>query len=251
VHNIYIGDGAYRCALAGLSPLILTALGSDINDVFEKGTSRKQRMTAKALLSASYITADTDEILKRCELLVGKPLNLSLFYFGIDLNLFYSRSKDEKLLVAPKELGISLNTRILLSPRRITPKMRHDIVLEAFKKIRDISSVDMILILRRFGSYPVAYEKELREQAEELGIGDHVLWLDKIDYKELPILYSLADVVINIPEQDGLPITVLEASACMTPVITSDLPAYQEFLSEGAYVRVRSGDVEALAKCNP
>ena len=94
---------------------------------------------------------------------------------------------------------------------------------------------------------PSVIEKELREQAEELGIGDHVLWLDKIDYKELPILYSLADVVINIPEQDGLPITVLEASACMTPVITSDLPAYQEFLSEGAYVRVRSGDVEALA----
>ena len=62
----------------------------------------------------------------------------------------------------------------------------------------------------------------------------------------MPILYSLADVVINIPEQDGLPVTLFEASACRVPVITSDLPPYQEYLSEGDYFRVAAGDVEGI-----
>ena len=64
VHAIYIGQGAYYCALARLSPLVLTALGSDINDPFEKGNPAWLARTAKTLEAASCITADTRDVLE-------------------------------------------------------------------------------------------------------------------------------------------------------------------------------------------
>lgn len=247
VHHIYIGDGAYRCALAGLSPLVLTALGSDINDVYENGSPNQKSRIVRTLQAASHVTADTAEVLDRCEALAGKPLNKRLFYFGIELSLFRPRSDQEKLSLR-KRLGLPMEARILLSPRRITEKMRQDVVLRAFKQVLDAVNLNLILILRRFGSFSISLESELKKLADDLGIGDRVLWLDKLDYGELPILYSLADAVVNVPEQDGLPVTLFEASACQTPIVTSDLPSYQEFLSDGACFRVDVGDADAVAK---
>jgi glycosyltransferase involved in cell wall biosynthesis len=244
VHNIYIGNGAICCTEGRLYPLVLTALGSDINDPFEKGSLEKKKKIAKALISANYVTADSQEVLKRCEILAGAPLNLRLFYFGIDMALFYPRSFDE-IYSFRKKHGIPLFSRIILSPRRITQKMRHDVVIKAFNKVKN-KNKNLVLILRRFGSYSKLIENEIRKLIEDLGIDNYVIWLDKIDYSEIPILYSLADVVINVPEQDGLPVTLLESSACMRPVVTTDLLSYQEFISNGSYCRVQVGDVEKV-----
>lgn len=247
-HVLFINSRAYHCALARLSPLVLTALGSDINVLFEthNHNSDRRKKISRALLAANYVTADTHEILDRCEILTGRPLNSALFYFGIDLNLFKSRSAEEKLALRQK-LGIPLESKVILSPRRLTPQMKHELVLKAFAEFRDKSGLDVVLIFRRFGFLFDSVEIALRELAENLRVVDQVFWVDEMDYINIPILYSLADVVINIPEQDGLPVTLFEVSACMAPVITSDLPSYQEFLSEGAYFRVLSQDVNEIA----
>lgn len=247
VHVLYINLQAYHCALAGLCPLVLTALGSDINSFFEMGikdTEREKKIT-KALLAADHITADTHEILERCDILADHSLNSTLFYFGIDLNLFKPRSEDEKNLLRQK-LGIPLKSKVLLSPRRLIPQMNHDLILKAFLEFKNVSCLDAVLIFRRFGYLSPSFEIALRELAKDFGIGDQVIWVDEMDYANIPILYSLADLVINIPEQDGLPVTLFEVSACMTPVITSDLPCYKEFISEGVYFRIGLGDINGI-----
>lgn len=249
VHVIYVNLQAYHCALARFHPLVLTALGTDINARFEAGNddTERRRKIAKALSAADHITADSREVLERCEILVGHSLNSSLFYFGIDLNLFRPRSEDEKLSLR-KKLGIPLKSKVILSPRRLNPQMRQDLVLMAFSKLKESDTLDVVLLFRRFGFSSVPFENALRELAGELGVSDRVIWVDEMDYSQIPVLYSLADLILNIPEQDGLPVTLFEASACMIPVVTSDLSSYQEFLSDGAYYRVRVGDIDGVVE---
>lgn len=245
VHTIYVGQGAYYCALARLSPLVLTALGSDINDPFEKGNPAWRTRVVKTLKTASCITADTQDVLNRCETLVGGHLEARLFYFGIDLRLFYPRTTEETLAFRQK-LDIPLDAKVILSPRRLTPKMNHDVVLKAFARYLESNDKNAVLILRRFGSFSIVLQTDLQRLAEKFGVSHQVIWLDEIPYEEIPILYSLAKVVINVPEQDGLPVSLFEASACKVPVITSNLPSYQEYLSEGDYFRVAVGDVDGI-----
>lgn len=246
VHNIYIGNGAYYCALAGLSPLILTALGSDINEVFEGGNLTWRERIKAALNSSSYITADTTEVLRRCDALAGKSLRSSLFYFGIDLSLFSRRTENE-IVALKQKIGIPLNAKVILSPRRLTSKMRHDVVLKAFAKYKISTDQNTVLIFRRFGSYSQEVCANLQKLSVELGIGDHVIWLNELPYEDLPILYSASNLIVNVPEQDGLPVTLFEASACKAPVITSCLPSYQEFIDKGCYWKVAVGDADGVA----
>jgi len=64
---------------------------------------------------------------------------------------------------------------------------------------------------------------DLETQAAQLGVSDRVEFLGEVPNDELPRLYneSLAFVLPSLSE--GLPRTVLEAMACGTPVVTSDL----------------------------
>jgi glycosyltransferase involved in cell wall biosynthesis len=247
VHLLNINLQAYHCALAKLAPLVLTAVGSDINDRFETGNddAERRKKIAKALSAACHITADTREVLERCEILANRPLDSSLFYFGINLKLFTPRSVDETLAMR-KKMSIALESKVVLSPRRLTPKMKHDVVLKAFSEHIKKSNLDAVLIFRRFSLYDMPFENTLRNLATDLGVTDKVIWVEEMDYLQIPILYSLADLIINIPEQDGLPVTLFEASACMTPVLTSNLSSYQEFLSDGAYYRVGVGDINGV-----
>lgn len=247
VHVVDIEKRAYRCALARIHPLILTSFGSDINDLFEKDDqgSRQWKEVARALQTADHITADSYQVLERCEFIAGRFLNKSLFYFGIDLELFKPRNVGETQALRSK-LGIPSGAKVILSARRFIPKMRQDIVLRAFAEILKCN-LKVVLVYRRFGVL-VEYEDELRVLAKQLGIANQIIWVDEMDYEQIPLLYNLANVIVNVPEQDGLPVTLFEASACMKPVITTDLPAYQEFLSAGEYIRVPVGDVAKLAE---
>ena len=144
------------------------------------------------------------------------------------------------------DMGIPRSANVILSPRRIIPKMRHDVVLSAFAEFVFRKGKDIYLIFRKYGSYSSEYQKNLVSLADELGVTNRVIWLEQTDYKYLPALYGMADVVVNVPEQDGLPIALFEASACKAPVITSRLSSYDEFLRQGAYYEVPVGDSQAL-----
>lgn len=246
-HTINIDTKAYHCALAKIHPSVLTALGSDINNVFEAANkdSRHWNNISISLRAADYVTADTAEVLARCEIISGKNLKSELFYFGIDTDLFQPRSEQEKSRLR-QELDIPDQAKVILSTRRLHPKMNHELVLKAFAKLIFEDSLNAFLILRRFSIDSERYLFDLTNLIESLGIGGRVKWVGETNYENLPLLYSFSDVAVNVPIQDGLPVTIFEASACQTPVITSDLPAYQEFISKGYYKRIPSNDLSSI-----
>ncbi|WP_019498401.1 glycosyltransferase family 4 protein [Pseudanabaena sp. PCC 6802] len=96
------------------------------------------------------------------------------------------------------------------------------------------------------GSYDPRYTPALKTQIEELEISHRVKFLDYIPYADLPVLInqSIALVFPSLWEGFGLP--VLEAMACGTPVITSNLSALPEVAGDAA-ISIDPYNVGAIA----
>ncbi|MEO0928165.1 MAG: glycosyltransferase family 1 protein [Cyanobacteria bacterium J06643_13] len=84
------------------------------------------------------------------------------------------------------------------------------------------------------GSTDPRFTPQLRQQAEELGIAHRVKWLDYLSYEELPIVISNAVALVFPTFWEGFGLPVLEAMACGTPVITSNLAALPEITGDAA-----------------
>jgi len=251
VHVHWVDQRAYHCALAQLHPLILTCWGSDINNLFSTNDEEDleyKNWIVKAIQEANHITADTSEIISRCEALTGRKLRSSLYYFGVDMNKFSPRPKDE-LERYKKELGIPVGARIILSARALRPLMGHHWILDAFSQIaRHPNFKDTMLVFKRYLPFQDGYEAQLKKRIQELQLNDRVIWLDPPPNESMPLLYGISDVVVNFPERDGFPVTFFEAAACRRPIVSSGLPAYAEIVTGESCWLVSSGDVKSLER---
>ncbi|NDJ16289.1 glycosyltransferase [Myxacorys almedinensis A] len=84
------------------------------------------------------------------------------------------------------------------------------------------------------GSSDDRYTPVLLAQAKELGVGHRVKFLSYVPYSELPILMNGAIALVFPSLWEGFGLPVLEAMACGTPVITSNLSSIPEVAGEAA-----------------
>ena len=84
------------------------------------------------------------------------------------------------------------------------------------------------------GATDSRFTPQLQQQAQELGIGDRVRWLNYLSYEELPVVISNAVALVFPTLWEGFGLPVLEAMACGTPVITSDLASLPEITGDAA-----------------
>ncbi|MGK7942839.1 MAG: glycosyltransferase family 4 protein [Microcystaceae cyanobacterium] len=78
------------------------------------------------------------------------------------------------------------------------------------------------------------YTPQLQEQAKTLGISHQVKFLDYVSYENLPILLSQALALVFPTLWEGFGLPVIEAMACGTPVITSNLASLPEITNDSA-----------------
>lgn len=84
------------------------------------------------------------------------------------------------------------------------------------------------------GAADPRFTPQLQQQAKELGIERRLIWLDYISYGELPVFMSNALSLVFPTLWEGFGLPVLEAMACGTPVITSNLASLPEITGEAA-----------------
>ncbi len=146
---------------------------------------------------------------------------------GVETSRFYPISKDE----AKEIIGVSTTDRMILFVGRIEPLKGIDILIKAIAIIQEKGDLDCcphsVAII---GGEPLASPEEmnaemarLQDMVESLGIHNMVLFLGKQDQKMLPYYYSAAEVVVMPSHYESFGMVALEAMACGTPVVASQV----------------------------
>jgi glycosyltransferase involved in cell wall biosynthesis len=77
-------------------------------------------------------------------------------------------------------------------------------------------------------------QRELRREIERLGLGRCVLFLSRVPDGDLVLLYNAATLFVYPSLYEGFGLPVLEAMACGTPVVASNLTSIPEVAGESA-----------------
>jgi glycosyltransferase involved in cell wall biosynthesis len=238
LHAHYLTGYGWLARLSGFHPYVITVWGSDV--YVTPRTSLIARAWAWASLrAADLVTADSADLQESVIRLGAQPSRSRLIQFGVDTSKFRPNLDASRLRAELRLEG----RRTVFVPRAITPLYRTLTVVRAFSSLPD----DCILVLTVY-NHSEPYLAEVRSEATRLGLDDRVRFLAGIDHDRMPDAYSVADVVVSIPESDGTPVSLLEAMACGRPVVATDLPSVREWLGGIAdWALVNVGDEPGTA----
>jgi glycosyltransferase involved in cell wall biosynthesis len=96
------------------------------------------------------------------------------------------------------------------------------------------------------GSFDQRFTPQLKQQVLELNIEAQVKFLDYVSYEDLPSIMSNAIALVFPTLWEGFGLPALEAIACGTPVITSNLASLPEVIGD-AGAMCDAFDTNALA----
>ncbi|MCH8025705.1 MAG: glycosyltransferase family 4 protein [Chloroflexi bacterium] len=130
----------------------------------------------------------------------------------------------------------------ILSVSSLEPGKNRTRLIQAVARLRD-ERVDCTLAIA--GQPGWRYEGDM-ELARELGLGDRVRYLGYVPDDDLPPLYSGAALLAYPSLYEGFGLPVLEAMACGTPVVASNISATAEVAGDAALL-VDPLDVDGLA----
>jgi glycosyltransferase involved in cell wall biosynthesis len=157
---------------------------------------------------------------------------------GVDASL--SPPHEDEVEATRVQLG--LERPYILFVGNLEPKKNLPALLRAFAQLVD-AGVPHDLVLAGTPGWKC---RDVLRLPEELGVAERVRMLGYVDGAHLRGLYGAADVFAFPSLVEGFGLPPLEAMACGTPVVTSDIPALRETAGDAAE-RVAPTDVEGLA----
>ncbi len=171
---------------------------------------------------------------------------------GVDVARFYPIPREE----ACEAIGIPPQDRMLLFVGRIEPLKGLDTLMRAIAILRECGvQCHVPHYLAVVGGDPAASGEKLSDEMarlqalrRELHLEDLVLFLGKRAQDTLPYYYSAADVLVMPSHYESFGMVALEAMACGTPVVASQVGGLAFLVQDGltGYV-VPDGDPQALS----
>lgn len=125
----------------------------------------------------------------------------------------------------------------------IEPRKNVPTLLKAFHKLLKDYRLDLQLVLAGDKGWLL---DEVFQLVTDLGLGDHVLIPGRVSTDDLVQLYNAAQVLVAPSIYEGFGLTPLEAMACGTPVVVSNVSALPEIVGDAGLL-VDPYDIEQLA----
>ncbi len=221
--HYYYPDGVAAALLARWfkKPFTVTARGTDLNLIPMYSLPRKmmQWTAARASVSIGVCQALVD-VLRTWQVPGDR---LAVLRNGVDLQRFRPLDQEE----CRRELNLS-GSPLLLSVGYLIERKGHHIAIKALANLRS-QYPDARLVIVGDGSERVALEA----LAHELQVSDRVTFAGARPNAELIKWYSAADVLILASSREGWANVLLEAMACGTPVVASNIWGTPEVVQDG------------------
>jgi teichuronic acid biosynthesis glycosyltransferase TuaC len=217
-HYVYPdGVAAARLGQALRLPVVITGRGTDLTLIPDKAGPRRSIGWAAGQAAALVTVCDDLRIRFRA---LGAPDESSLVLpNGVDLGLFSPGDRRAARLT----LGVQGFTMLCVGA--LIPRKGHDLVIRALVEVADCR----LLIA---GDGPL--RSDLEALARRLKVADRVRFLGEVAHGELRAIYNAADVLVLASSREGWANVLLEAMACGTPVIATDVNGTGEVVSAPA-----------------
>ncbi len=195
---------------------------------------------AQKIITVSHFTKN--DILKNYKKI--KPDKIKVVYNGFPNNLYHPISDDAKISQILRKYGI--DNEFLLYIGRIERKKNIYNLIEGFalfKENNKDSSEKLVLV----GSAGFGYD-EMHYMIEELAIEDDVIILGWVEEDDLPYIFNKARAFVLPSLYEGFGIPVLQAMACGTPTLISDIEVLHEVAQDSALFFDRFSPVDLSEK---
>lgn len=153
---------------------------------------------------------------------------------GVNVSRFYPIPSDE----AKEFVGLKPDNRMILFVGRIEPLKGVDTLLEAMSclQMKESRPVHLAIIGGDPSASPEKMNAEmtrLKNLCEVLGLDQSVVFLGVRDQDKLSYYYSAAEVVVMPSHYESFGMVALEAMACGTPVIASEVGGLAYLVRDG------------------
>jgi glycosyltransferase involved in cell wall biosynthesis len=209
--------------MAGADPLVTMSWGYDML-VDARRTQALEADTRFVIQRSSMMVVDCDAVKKAVSGFGFDVPRVVQFPWGVDLNHF----QPEPLRICRKQFGWPEERFVVLSLRAWEPIYDVATIVEGFIQAVRVDP-SLYLVLLGGGSQ----RDQLQQRLTEAGVMETVLFGGRIAYQQLPCYYQAADLYASASLTDGSSVSLLEAFACGTPALVSDIPGNREWLDEG------------------
>lgn len=113
--------------------------------------------------------------------------------------------------------------------------------------LRALSELPEEIALVAVGGDNGGYKSQMKKLARELCVEGRTLWLEGVDFHDLPIIYGEAEASVYPSRYEGFGIPVIESIECRTPVVAATGSCLEEAGGPGA-LYVNHDNTEELAE---
>ncbi|MGH7031701.1 MAG: glycosyltransferase [Stellaceae bacterium] len=202
-------------------PVVVTARGSDVNLIADHAVPRRWIRWAAA--HADALVAVSGGLKDRLAALGTKPERVRVLRNGVDLAMFRPAARE----AARRRLGFSRPT--LLAVGNLVALKRHPLMVEALALLPDAE-------LAIVGDGPE--RSAIAALAQARGVSARVRFFGRLPQRQLPEIYSAADLLLLVSTHEGWPNVLLESMACGTPVMVSDFAGVGDIVAAPAAGRI-------------
>jgi glycosyltransferase involved in cell wall biosynthesis len=228
-----IQRAAFLVALTGFRPLISMSWGYDL--LHDANKNMFWRWATRYTLNHSAALVGDCNTIRKLAISYGIPdERIITFPWGVDIHHF-------NVTTLHRTNGPTFS---LLSTRGFEPIYGIDVIARAFV-IAAQKHPEIHLTMLGNGSLNATIRQIFRVG----GVFDRVHFPGQVSYPDLPAYYQNSDLYISASHSDGTSISLLEAFACGTPAIVSDIPGNQEWVTPGENGWIfPDGNSEAMAQ---
>lgn len=224
------GPASMRLSEALRIPFTIKARGADIHhwgkqpgcaaQILEAADKAAGLLAVSAALKADMVALgmDADKIM--------------VHYTGLDQSRFVPRDR------AAEKAKLGITGPLILSVGALIPRKGQDLLIAALPSLPDAT-----LMLAGKGES----ESDYRALADRLGVADRVRFLGNVPHDDLPLFFAAADVMALVSASEGLANAWVEALACGTPIIASDVGGIRELVKSPKAGRIVARSPEAIA----
>lgn len=196
------------------------------NALYASNKTLRRQILARLMRKADFVITLSDE-LKDLVLEMGvAPARVRTILNGVDTSCFFFQHRE----ISQQRLGMKTEKKIIVSVGALIEGKGHHELVRVMPELLQNEQVELYIIGRIVPES--SFNQVLQNMITDLKLSN-VHLVGEVDHKALADWYRAADLFCLITKTEGCPNVLMEALACGTPAVATNVGAIRELVIDG------------------